>query len=53
MRHYALQGDHMNHHFRENLQQLKEDITKKEKALNDRKEKLFSAKDTKDWELEV
>jgi hypothetical protein len=31
---------------------LKEDITKKEKTLKDRKEKLFSTKDTKDWELE-
>jgi hypothetical protein len=39
-------------HFRENVEALREDIVKREAALAQKKEKLFTnAKDTSQWEL--
>ena len=52
MKHYALQGDQVSLHFRENVEALREDIAKREAALAQKKEKLFAnAKDTSQWEL--
>jgi hypothetical protein len=39
-------------HFRENIECLREDILKKEKALAERKDKLFLNKDGQLWGLE-
>ena len=38
---HALTGDQVALHFREKIEQMKEDISKKEKALNEKKEKLL------------
>ena len=38
-------------HFRENVESVREEIFKREKALAERKEKLFQNKDVASWDL--
>ena len=53
---YALMGDQMQLHYRENIECLREDILKRERVLNDRKDKLFTLTaqkgDTSTWDLD-
>jgi len=52
MKHYAIQGDQVSCHFKENVESLREEITKRENSLVAKKEKLFiNAKDASLWEL--
>ena len=49
-------GDQLQQHYRDNIQCLREEISKKEKDLNEKKEKLFTSTsvkgDTSKWDLD-